>query len=929
MNKRVGIAVSFSFLLIYSGIILPQAVQTDTAFGQSGIVNYVFNVNNYDCILTSSAIRENGKIIVTGNYNNGSVLRPLVASYNPDGSQDNSFGTNGIITPQIASGGSFNSSAIQSDGKILTAGYSIINSGTVSAIARYNQTGSPDSTFGSAGLVTTSIGANSKFVSISLQKDGKIIAAGFSLVASKYEIELARYDPDGTPDKTFGSDGIVTARLDSSGSSFFASSICIQKDGKIIITGTLENTSFQLLNFLARFNNNGSLDNTYGTNGFTVVDFNITSSAIQSNDKIVIAGYDAGGNKNIAVARYDPSGFPDNKFGTGGIVTKSPGPSVNVAQSVALQNDGKIVSAGYFFSGKKYNFVVLRVDSSGIPDNTFGINGIDSTATGTSGCLAYSVSIQNDGKILTAGISMNAGHANLVLIRYNINGDPDYSFGNYGIAVTQFGKSNDAANSLSVQTDGKIVIAGYSNNSASNYFTLLRFNTNGQADNTFGANGVAVAGIGKSDDEANAVAVQSDGKIIAAGYSYNGKNKVFAIVRLNQNGFADNTFGTNGIVTTPVGSYDAQVTSATVQEDQKIVAAGYYLNGNFYNFAVARYKTDGNQDSTFGSDGVVTTQVGAAHNFAQALAVQKDGKIVVAGSSMNGSNYDFALVRYNTDGSPDQTFGSKGIVTTRIAVSADAYSVLIQSDGKLVLTGYAWNGSHYVFAIARYNSDGSPDNSFGTNGFATTQSGAENDFAYSAALQKNGKIVAAGYSEQGSINAFACARFNADGTTDNAFGNDGILITRPGTSNGFARAVAMQDDGKIVAAGYSSNPDESNYKIFTLIRYNSGLTTGISNESKSSTPVSFSVRQNYPNPFNPQTTIKYSIPERSFVNLKIYDILGREVASLLNSNLEAGEYASVFNAQSLASGVYIYSIHSKGLVSNKDITLSKKMILLK
>ena len=170
--------------------------------------------------------------------------------------------------------------------------------------------------------------------------------------------------------------------------------------------------------------------------------------------------------------------------------------------------------------------------------------------------------------------------------------------------------------------------------------------------------------------------------------------------------------------------------------------------------------TSGSLDTTFNTTGKVTTAIGAINDSALAVAIQSDGKIVAAGYSYNGANYDFALVRYNTDGSLDTTFNTTGKVTTAIGASNDsAYVIAIQSDGKIVAAGYSDNGANYDFALVRYNTDGSLDTTFNTTGKVTTAIGASNDYAYAVAIQSDGKIVAAGYSYNGANDDFALVRY--------------------------------------------------------------------------------------------------------------------------------------------------------------------------
>jgi len=229
----------------------------------------------------------------------------------------------------------------------------------------------------------------------------------------------------------------------------------------------------------------------------------------------------------------------------------------------------------------------------------------------------------------------------------------------------------------------------------------------------------------------------------------------------------------DGIVTTPIGSGRDDDASVTVQADGKILVTGYSWNGGSYAFALTRYNTDGSLDTSFDGDGKVTTVMGSCDDYGNSVTVQADGKILVAGSSYNGSNYDFTLIRYNADGSLDNSFDSDGIViSTGVDSSNDSgTSVAVQADGKILLAGFIgfnWNDGTFDFAWTRYNADGSLDTSFDGDGIVTTAVGL-NDAAVSVTVQADGKILLAGSSSNGIDNDFAVVRYNADGSLDTSF----------------------------------------------------------------------------------------------------------------------------------------------------------------
>ncbi len=447
-----------------------------------------------------------------------------------------------------------------------------------------------------------------------------------------------------------------------------------------------------------------------------------------------------------------PSGSLDTTFGMGGIVT-----TPNMAGlGTAIQMDGKIVVAGT--NDSNADIILARYETDGSLDASFGTGGIVTTAIGSGSDVCYDVAIQSDGKIVVAGFSYNGANNDFALVRYGTDGTLDASFGTGGIVTTAIGLNYDFGCSVAIQADGKIVVAGYSYNGANDDFALVRYGTDGTLDVSFGTGGIVTTPIGANSDRGFSVAIQTDGKIMVAGSSYNGTNEDFALVRYGTDGTLDASFGTGGIVTTAIGlNYDFGC-SVAIQADGKIVVAGYSYNGANDDFALVRYGTDGTLDVSFGTGGIVTTPIGANSDRGFSVAIQTDGKIMVAGSSYNGTNEDFALVRYGTDGTLDASFGTGGKVRTVITSEDWGSAVAIQTDGKIIVAGSSFSGLSITFAIARYEADGTIDTSFGWGGIVTTAIVSE-DLLDTLAIQADGKIVGAGYFWNGTANDLALVRY--------------------------------------------------------------------------------------------------------------------------------------------------------------------------
>jgi uncharacterized delta-60 repeat protein len=379
-------------------------------------------------------------------------------------------------------------------------------------------------------------------------------------------------------------------------------------------------------------------------------------------------------------------------------------------------------------------------------------------------------------------------------------GDLDPTFDGDGKVITDFLASTDVANGVALQGDGKIVAAGLAIVSGNVDFALARYNTDGSLDTTFDGDGKVTTDFAGGFDEARGVAIQGDGKLVAAG-SANLPGTDFALARYNTDGSLDTTFDGDGKVTTDFAGGNDQAFDVAIQADGKIVAAGGGDVSGTRDFDLARYNTDGSLDITFDGDGKVITDFAGGFDQAFDVAIQADGKIVAGGGASVSGTEDFALARYNTDGSLDTTFDGDGKVTTDLAGSTDEVSaVAIQADGKILAAGIADVSGDLEFALARYNTDGSLDTTFDGDGKVTTDFAGSIDQAFDVAIQADGKIVAAGRATSGN-DEFGLARYNNDGSLDTIFSGDGKVTTDFAGGNDQAFAVAIQADKKIVAAG--------------------------------------------------------------------------------------------------------------------------------
>jgi len=404
--------------------------------------------------------------------------------------------------------------------------------------------------------------------------------------------------------------------------------------------------------------------------------------------------------------------------------------------------------------------------TEGSLDPAFDTDGTLATAIGADNDVVRAIAVQPDGKIVAAGYVSDGVYSDFALARYNPDGSLDTSFSSDGRRTTDFGLQSDEGFAVLIQPDGKIVAAGWANIPNNNQdFALVRYNANGSLDTNFGGDGRVTTDFDGNSEIVHALAIQPDGKIVAVGESFSPVTQWdFALARYRPNGTLDPTFGGDGKVTTPIMSDSDTANAVALQPDGKIVAAGEGYTGADYEFALARYNANGSLDAGFDADGLLTTVLGVSTARARGVIVQPDGKILAAGSAQ-GTSPEFGFVRYSPNGTLDTSFDGDGKVTTVVGTNNHgAVAVGTQPDGRIVAGGSAVTGANFDFAVVRLYSDGVLDTTFHTDGKATTPVGANDDIANAMAIQPDGKIVVAGAAHDGSYNDFAVARFIGDST---------------------------------------------------------------------------------------------------------------------------------------------------------------------
>lgn len=359
------------------------------------------------------------------------------------------------------------------------------------------------------------------------------------------------------------------------------------------------------------------------------------------------------------------------------------------AKTLVIQVDDKIVVGGR--GGPNDGFVIGRYKKDGQIDTTFGTNGWLIFPFGKGG--VCSLSLQSDQKIIAVG----SYKGNFAILRILPDGNPDKSFGFHGMSVTNLGEK-DVAWTLGLQRDGKIVVAG----SSDDKIVIARYHRTGKLDDTFGSSGVVQHRYsdhsGPIKGHPRALMIQHDEKIIIVGYMGTGilaGHMYFALWRYNQNGKLDSTFGDGGVVLAKARKNNIGTNLALaggLQKDNKIVIAGTAGAA----FVIARFLPNGEYDKSFGnSNGLAKIHFGVRHEVANAVLMQSNGFIIGGGGG--GVNHDFALARLLPEGTPDSTFGVDGKITIDMGGVDIAMAMAFQSDGKLVVFG----NSDDKFALVR------------------------------------------------------------------------------------------------------------------------------------------------------------------------------------------------------------------------------------
>ncbi|MGE3842572.1 MAG: hypothetical protein AB7I50_13385 [Vicinamibacterales bacterium] len=702
-----------------------------------------------------------------------------------------------------------NAAVVQPDGKIVVVGPTV---GAVStfAVSRVNPDGSLDSTFGSGGrLLVPAFVTQAVATAVALQPDGKIVVAGYRVLATGDDFAVVRVNSNGTLDTSFDADGKQTIDF---GATDRAGAVAIQPDGKIVVVGGRAGASSLVTDVaVARLDVNGALDPGFANTGARTYDFqgSETAAAVALDDegRIVVAG-----SSNILfgtlglVVRLTRAGKLDTTFDGDGFVFAA----IETLTSVAVQIDGAIVAGG------GPGFQLVRFTASGVPDTGFGTDGYQKVGSLT-GTQTTGLVLLHNGKVVLGGTE--SGKPAIAV--FNANGTPDTAIASDGRRAFALGGVKEARG-LAVQPDGQLVLVGYGDTGSivepgDSDFAILRIGADPPLDLTFDKDGRQTTDFGETGGAYGAT-LQPDGKLIVVGYESVSGDTVIA--RYSDDGSLDGSFDGDGRATARF-QFESYARAVARQPDGKLVVAGWSHNGFNGDFAVARFNADGTLDATFNhldgappvvaANGRLLIDFNSAEDRATGIVIQPDGKIVIAGVSNDGFE-DFAVARLLPDGTLDSSFGSGGRMRMDFpgASSSDAaLGVALQPDGKLLLAGYTDSGTPDLNpAMARLTSTGAPDPTFGVNGQVV------DDIASAGQLEKlallsDGRFLVVGScacTTNARMDLFV-ERYTTAGVRDTTFGVNGSSLLSWGSAADefdLGLDLAVQANGKIVVAAISN-----------------------------------------------------------------------------------------------------------------------------
>jgi uncharacterized delta-60 repeat protein len=781
------------------------------------------------------------------------ILISLQCFAQTPGNPDPAWGINGKLLENYGfSSFEITAGKVQPDGKIIIGGWTVAgNANTPTAdffLVRFLPDGTIDNSFGNNGIVYTDISALSSdvLVKIELLPDGRIVAGGMSNEPNSYYpfVSLARYMPDGKPDSSFSDDGVYFGKFLLYA---YVTDMQVHPNGKILVAARDGSWDMQLL----VFNSDGSPDNTFSLQQVNPnVVFKTQGVAWLPDGKILAAGYGSpDGNSTgayIFLARFFPDGAIDSSFAIDGLRQITHDAHLAGMVNMRLSPDSTQVYLSLLHSVTPYDtsrVVMMRFDTDGNADSSFGVNGIRSLPTVTGNFVTEGNNrfvLQPDGKLLFTGITKNDFGVNqFSALRLLTDGNVDNSFGVNAILPGIASGTRHAPAVTLVQPDGKIITAGYELANGIHWLALTRNLSNGAVDNSFNGGNMRILAIGSSarhDEVGLDIRIQPDGKILAAGIAGNHLFSSAVVSKYYPDGKRDSAFGTHGLSYTSISPVPGQHTNyfspfsrrhfLSMANDAQgnifVLTTGTNLFQRRNALSLIKLKPDGSPDSSFSNFGRKDFNTSETQDdYPVGLVIQADGKPVVAAATWGNdpdldSSY-ISLLRLKTDGSVDSSFGTAGVFRDILFTGNEDFfrnqphRLAIQPDGKILLCGESKSPMFVRWALHRYTTNGAFDNQF--NNSAVTVVPNSVNFPTAIALQPDGKILVAGITFTSGI---IVVRYNELGNPDPGFGANGVKANIAQGTN-YVTDLALQPDGKILVLGELYDEDITNDQSYIKV----------------------------------------------------------------------------------------------------------------
>lgn len=789
------------------------------------------------------ALQTDGKTLIAGFSDDAiAIVRTLV-----NGSPDISFGQGGIVTTALVGSASAKSLAVQADGKIVIAATDVLHHFLV---IRYLADGTLDPSFGSGGVVRTTIGDASSATAVVILPGGSILVGGSTVLAGSTRYAIAKYTAAGAPDNSLGGTGVVIGATGGSGA------LAVQSDGKILIPGNIAGISVR------RLYADGTIESTFGTNSVASVAIPndqtpVRSIAVTQDGKIVVS-------TASSIARFfgTVSGvFPQEAelpvitvpdilvdaeaTGAAGaavsFIATAKDPQGGSVPVIASPSSGSVFPLGsttVYLTAKNVitgreaaaAFVVRVSDHTGPAITVPPVVNAQIADEGSGVVVDFSVSATD---LVDGPVTVTLNHASgsvyplgdTYVSAYATDSRGNSSYASFIVSVTDatdpavpntismldtsfgdWGYLSLPISDVLVQPDLKVIAVQDDGFRA----RVSRFNTDGTLDPTYNPLGADQIDFpydevqyGTAESVATA-ALDGSGNLVLGGSSgsfyFAGSSAVptisltkLSLYRLTSSGVLDitlaqqGTFDTAGFIHTTVGDI-ARGRAAAIQADGKILLAGT-SDGSA---VIARYLPDGTLDSSFGSGGVVRSPFSGAASAVGIAVIEGNQKIVIAATD---ALHTFLVAQYLPDGSVDTSFGTNGLVRTAIADSSNATAVRVIQGTGIVVAGSAMVGGRPRYAVAEYDFAGLPLPTFGTDGVVMGGTSGAGPLA----IQSDGKLLL-----PGGLKGLSVRRLNADGSLDTSFGTNGFASLQvPGDASP-TRSIAVATDGKIVAANNSA-----------------------------------------------------------------------------------------------------------------------------